>query len=110
MYLENAKQLRKILLCIDSNLKTKCNMMYPITLLMSFKNKFGIFSTSYKVKRSTLFAFTYLSLTHIHESLASYLLRKHAHAIFHGCKNVHFQMNFFIFFLFLLKTLIVGTR
>ena len=28
-------------------------------------------------------------------------------AIFHGCKNVHFQMNFF---LFLLKTLIVGTR
>ena len=31
-------------------------------------------------------------------------------AKFHGCKNVHFQMNFFIFFLFLLKTLIVGTR
>ena len=32
-------------------------------------------------------------------------------AIFHGCKNVHFQTNFFlIFFLFLLKTLIVGTR
>ena len=32
-------------------------------------------------------------------------------AIFHGCKNVHFQMNFFyIFFLFLLKTLIVCTR
>ena len=27
--------------------------------------------------------------------------------IFHGCKNVHFQM---IYFLFLLKTLIVGTR
>ena len=31
-------------------------------------------------------------------------------AIFHGCKNVHFQMKFLIFFLFLLKTLIVGTR
>ena len=32
-------------------------------------------------------------------------------AIFHGCKNVHFQMIFFyIFFLFLLKTLIVGVR
>ena len=31
-------------------------------------------------------------------------------AIFHGCINVHFQMKFFIFFLFLLKTLIVGTR
>ena len=31
-------------------------------------------------------------------------------AIFHGCKNVHFQMIFFNIFLFLLKTLIVGTR
>ena len=31
-------------------------------------------------------------------------------AIFHGCKNVHFQMIFLIFCLFLLKTLIVGTR
>ena len=31
-------------------------------------------------------------------------------AIIHGCKNVHFQMKFVIFFLFLLKTLIVGTR
>ena len=32
-------------------------------------------------------------------------------AIFHGCKNVNFQINIFnIFFLFLLKTLIVATR
>ena len=32
------------------------------------------------------------------ESVLWYLgfaLRKHAHAIFHGCKNVHFQMNIF---------------
>ena len=31
-------------------------------------------------------------------------------AIFHGNKNDKFQMKFLIFFLFLLKTLIVGTR
>ena len=31
-------------------------------------------------------------------------------AIFHGCKNDNFQMIFLIFFLFLLKTKIVGTR
>ena len=31
-------------------------------------------------------------------------------AIFHACKNVNFQMIFFLFFLLLLKTLIVGTR
>ena len=32
-------------------------------------------------------------------------------ALFHGCKNVHFQIKFFYyFFLFLLKTLIVGTH
>ena len=31
-------------------------------------------------------------------------------AIFHGCKNDNFQMKNCIFFLFLLKTLIVGTR
>ena len=31
-------------------------------------------------------------------------------AIFHGCKNVNFQMKMFNIFLFLLKTLIVGTR
>ena len=31
-------------------------------------------------------------------------------AILHSCKNVHFQMKIFKFFLFLLKTLIVGTR
>ena len=30
-------------------------------------------------------------------------------AIFHGCKNVNFQMKIFNIFLFLLKTLIVGT-
>ena len=28
----------------------------------------------------------------------------------HGCENDHFQMKNLIFFLFLLKTLIVGTR
>ena len=31
-------------------------------------------------------------------------------AIFHNCKNDNFQMKFFDIFLFLLKTLIVGTR
>ena len=31
-------------------------------------------------------------------------------AIFHGCKNVHFQMKISIFFLFLLKTYIDGKR
>ena len=31
-------------------------------------------------------------------------------AIFHGLKNDNFQKNFFTIFLFLLKTLIVGTR
>ena len=31
-------------------------------------------------------------------------------AIFHGCKNDNFQMKVVIFFLFLLKTLIMGTR
>ena len=31
-------------------------------------------------------------------------------AIFHGCKNDNFQMNYFDIFLFLLKALIVGTR
>ena len=31
-------------------------------------------------------------------------------AIFHGCKNVNFQIKIIIFFSFLLKTLIVGTR
>ena len=30
--------------------------------------------------------------------------------IFHGCKNVNFQMKFFNIFLILLKTLIVGTH
>ena len=28
-----------------------------------------------------------------------HLLRKHDHAIFHGCKNVHFQMKIFNIFL-----------
>ena len=32
-------------------------------------------------------------------------------AIFHGCKNDNFQLNFiFTIFIFLLKTYIVGTR
>ena len=31
-------------------------------------------------------------------------------AIFHGCKNDKYQMKILIFFLFLLKTEIVGTR
>ena len=31
-------------------------------------------------------------------------------AIFHGCKNSHFQMIFFKYFLMFAQTLIVGTR
>ena len=57
---------------------------------------------------------TTASCTIIFKIIEAPPLRKHAHVIilqnFHGCKKDQFQMKNCDFFLFLLKTLIVGTR
>ena len=49
------------------------------------------------------------SFSHVN-SVSEQAITQTRPAIFHGCKNVNFQIKFLIFFLFLLKTLIVGTR
>ena len=44
---------------------------------------------------------SFQGITHISRGQVKYTLRKHAHAIFHGCKNDKFQMkNCDIFLIF----------
>ena len=77
---------------------------------------------SYQTKLLSLFVFVFFSFSLISyggysrispKGLIHYANKPMQYtAIFHGCKNVHVQVKFFnlIFFLFLLKALIVGTR
>ena len=64
------------------NTKSSAAVQRGLCRTRSETPKTGFLTTRLKVKHSTLFAFTYLSLTHKHVSLASYLLRNHAHAIY----------------------------
>ena len=78
------------------------SILKAISVMYSFRNsldpKFVLLKTSIILELNCLFC-------HYANMFVQYT------AIFHGCKDDNFQMNFFfIFFLFLLKTLIVGTR
>ena len=52
-----------------------------------------------------VFQLKFISFASVNITVSSYENTPMQHtAIFHGCKNDHFQLNFFTIFIFLLKT------